>query len=363
MFYRLRRTFVAVPVSSEAVLFRSDTRSFRIDGAFASLLATRVLELVDGRTPVDEIAGRLGVPVAEFRQNLDALVGAGVLESSPSPLEDVAMDPRLNLIEALASSSVEAATRLAAARLVLFGLEGLGELVAEQLAAAGFRNLLLVDSGGPGRDAAVATRLRQRFPDVSSSAAGVDHLDRGRALQLARDKDLLIACWDRGFEAANHWVNRAAIELNVPAVFGAVGGLQAFAGPFVVPGMTACYMCSRMRAVAVSENYEEAMASEHFFDQLKSPGLAHREFFPTSLGILAGLLVTDVYKYVVLQYQPTLLGQIIEFDPLTLGLERHALLEQPQCPVCSKKKTTHVVIPAWRSSSVGETPARGRSSP
>jgi bacteriocin biosynthesis cyclodehydratase domain-containing protein len=127
--------------------------------------------------------------------------------------------------------------------------------------------------------------------------------------------------------------------------------------------MTACYMCSRMRAVAASENYEEAMATEHFFDQLKTPGLAHREFLATSLGVLAGILATDVYKYVVLQYQPALLGHVVEFDPMTLTLARHAVLEQPQCPVCSKKKTAHVVIPAWRSSSSTTPESGGGSAP
>ena len=242
----------------------------------------------------------------------------------------------------------------------MFGLEGLGELVAAELAEVGFRRLLLVDPF-EGRESAVVDTLRLRFPDTRFTVSGAETLDRASVLELARGFDLLISCWDRGYEAGNHWVNRACVELKIPAVFCHLGGIQAFAGPFVVPGMTACYMCSRMRAVAAAESATDAMATEQFFDRLKRPGLGHREFFRTSLSVLAGLLVTDAYKYVVLQYQPELLGQIVEFDPIRLTLDRHTLLEQPQCPVCAKKKTSHVIIPAWKSSAPA-SPVPGPSS-
>ena len=361
MFYRLRHTFVAVPLHGGALLFRSDTKSFKVEGAFASLLATELLPHLNGRTPVDEIANTFQLPAGALTQNLDALLEAGVLERGDTALPDETIDPRLTLAQALAARPEEVSARLANATISIFGLEGVGELVAEQLASLGFGRLTLVDPFAE-RERVVAERLQSRFDKPRITPAGAATLDREVVVDLARGSDVLIACWDKGYEAGNYWVNRASIELNVPALFCTIGGVQALAGPFVVPGMTACYMCAKMRSLATVEEFADAMAAERFFDNLKTPGFIHREFFASSLSILAGLLATDVYKYVVLQYQPALLGQIVEFDPMTLTLERHALLEQPQCPVCSKKKTSHVVIPAWRSSATNGTSPTDRSS-
>jgi bacteriocin biosynthesis cyclodehydratase domain-containing protein len=68
--------------------------------------------------------------------------------------------------------------------------------------------------------------------------------------------------------------------------------------------------------------------------------------------MVAAIIATDVYKYIVLQYQPALLGKVYEFDPISLSIEKHTVLEHPQCPVCAKKKRSHVIIPAWRNSSI-----------
>lgn len=349
MFYRLTRTFVAIPITKDKLLFKSDTRTFRVEGAFASMLSATILSKLDGRTSLDDLAQSIGVPAPDLRANLDTLVGAGALESSDSPLGEDTAAPGLNLVHALTTSDGQAERRIRTARIAIFGLEGIGELVAEQLAEMGFQRLCLVDPFDPRRDQALAERLDVRFPNRAFSVPESNALDRALVLEQARGSDLLISTWDRGYDSGNHWVNRASNELGVPAIFCAVGGMQSYAGPFVVPGMSACFMCSRMRAVAAADNYEEAMASEHFFDQLKRPGLRHREFFSSALSILAALIATDAYKYIVLQFQPALLGQIIEFDPLTLGLGHHVVLEHPQCPVCVQKKTSHVIIPAWQS--------------
>jgi bacteriocin biosynthesis cyclodehydratase domain-containing protein len=356
MFYRLRHTFVAVPLDDEAVLFRSDTRSFKVEGTFAALLSRQLLPHLTGRVALDDVARSVALPSAQLKEHLDALVSAGVLESSAREFQDIAIDPRLNLPQALATDPSEVARRLSTASIVIFGLDGVGEIVAEQIAMLGFERLRLADPAGAERERRTVERLQSRYPLVRFMTSPSGALDRARVLDLSRGADLLIACCDKEYEAGNHWVNRACVELNIPALFCRLGGVQAFGGPFVVPGMTACYMCAKMRSVATSESFEEAMACERFFDQRKQSGFTHREFFASSLSILAGLLATDAYKYVVLQYQPALLGQIIEFDPMGVTLERHTVLEQPQCPVCSKKKTSHVIIPAWRNSTAGPAP-------
>jgi bacteriocin biosynthesis cyclodehydratase domain-containing protein len=105
-----------------------------------------------------------------------------------------------------------------------------------------------------------------------------------------------------------------------------------------------------MRAVAAAEDYEEAMACERFLDQLKSPRHDCREFLLPAVSIMASMLAVEVFKFIVLSQQPALLGAIAAYDPFELSLQRHVVLEQPGCPVCSKKKNySRVNIPAWQN--------------
>jgi bacteriocin biosynthesis cyclodehydratase domain-containing protein len=163
-------------------------------------------------------------------------------------------------------------------------------------------------------------------------------------LESAHGFDLLVACWDQGFISGSHWVNRAAHALQVPALFCEIRGVQAFAGPFVFPGMTACFMCARMRAVAAAEDYEEAMACERFHDQFKSPDHSRREVLAPATATVASLLASEALRCLVLRQQPALAGKIIEYDPLELTLRHHALLEHPGCPVCSEKKNSRATV-------------------
>jgi bacteriocin biosynthesis cyclodehydratase domain-containing protein len=329
--------FVPVALSGNAVLFRSDTRSYKVEGTFAELLASRILPLLDGQSSLDQVAQSIDIPVSSLEPHLKTLTDAGVMESGDRPFAPADQEPSENLVESLGVKPDEARARLAHTQLAVFGLEGLGEIVVDQLLAAGFRQLLLVDPLAPERENLVAAKAGAAHGVSSLRVSGAARLDRNSVLELARDSHLLIACWDKGYESGNHWVNRASVELGIPALFCSLGGMHALAGPFVVPGATACYMCSRMRAVAAADNYEEAMATEQFFDALKQPSLSHREFFPTSRSLLASLVATEIFKFAVLQYQPALLGTVIEFDPITLDFTRHSILEQPHCPVCRKK--------------------------
>lgn len=363
MYYRLRRTFVPVALPGDALLFRSDTRAYKVEGSFAKLLARLLLPQLDGRTSVEQIAQSADVPASSLEEHLNTLVRAGVMESGRDPLSASDGDPRLNLVEALGVTANDAHVRLQETRIAIFGLEGVGEMVGEQLLIAGFRRLLLVDPAGSVPERAIASKLQARASASALNVSDMQTLDRAKVLELARASDLLIACWDKGYESGNHWVNRASVELAIPALFCSLGGIHALAGPFVVPGVTACYMCSRMRAVAAAENYEEAMATERFFDSCKQSSFAQREFLPTSLSLLASLLATEVFKFIVLKYQPALAGTVIELDPITLEFTRHAILEQPHCPVCRKKKLPRVTTPDSTSSSRSDQNGPDRCTP
>ncbi|HEV2842381.1 MAG TPA: TOMM precursor leader peptide-binding protein [Chthoniobacterales bacterium] len=364
MYYRLKATAIVVPLVEDGLLLKTDTVSIRMEGGFAQTLQSRILPALDGQLTVSEIARRLDLPTETLLENFDQLVDSGLFERSAEAFPSAQPNPRHNLLRALGMADGEIDRRLIAARIAVFGLERPGATVAEMLLSSGFRNLTLVDSfaatpldflpdelvESTSREELLATRLRGRHPEAKINLSGGNKLAREATAELARGHDLLIACWDQGFSSGNHWVNRASHALGIPAVFCELGGLQVLAGPFVVPGMTACYMCSRMRAVAAAENYGEAMACEQFLDQLKSPRHDCREFLPAAVSTMASLLVAESLKFIILNQQPALLGAIAEYDPFELSLKRHVVLEQPGCPVCSQKKNySRVNIPVWQN--------------
>ena len=364
MYYRLKATAIVVPLVEDGLLLKTDTVSIRMEGGFAQALQSRILPALDGQLTVSEIARRLDLPSKTLRENFDQLVDSGLFERSAEAFPSAPANPKHNLLRALGMADEEIDRRLLAARIAVFGLERPGAMVAETLLSSGFRNLSLVDPFAAqaldflpdelvesmSREELLATRLKRRHPGARIDLSNCGQVTREATAELARGYDLLVACWDQGFSSGNHWVNRASHVLGVPAVFCEVGGLKVLAGPFVVPGMTACFMCSRMRAVAAAENYEEAMACEQFLDQVKSPSYECREFLPPAVSTMASLLAAEAIKFIVMNQQPALLGAIAEYDPFELSLTRHLVLEQPACPVCSEKKNySRVNIPVWQN--------------
>jgi bacteriocin biosynthesis cyclodehydratase domain-containing protein len=364
MYYRLKATAIVVPLAEDGLLLKTDTVSIRVEGGFARALQNRILPALDGQLTVSELAKRLDLPAETLRENFEELVGSGLFERSAEAYQSARPEPRHNLLRALGMADEEIDRRLSVARVAVFGLERPGALVAETFLSAGFRHLSLIDAFAAkpldflpdelvesiSREELLKIRLSRRFPDVRIDLSNCAQLTREATVELARGHDLLIACWDQGFSSGNHWANRASHLLGIPVVFCEVGGLQALAGPFVVPGMTACYMCSRMRAVAAAEDYDEAMAYEQFLDQMKSPRYDSREFLLPAVSTVASILVAEAVKFIVLNQQPALLGAIAEYDPFELTLRRHVVLEQPGCPVCSEKKNySRVNIPVWRT--------------
>ncbi len=162
--------------------------------------------------------------------------------------------------------------------------------------------------------------------------------DRERVRALSEDCTLLIACWDRGFQAAHHWVNHAALAWSLPALFSEIRATTTLAGPLFIPGRSACWMCYRMRAIACEQDFDRAMAFEEHLDQKRQPGLAGRPILTALPLQLAAMLTLEALKCLIKFNPPTLVDKVLAFDGLLGATQSHAVLVKPYCPVCSKKK-------------------------
>lgn len=359
-FYSLAPGVDAVPLGNGQVLFRSDTLAIRLEGEAARLLAEQVLPLLDGQHPWAVVAAAVpGIDPADLRRHLDALVDAGVLRRGgalPAAV-DAARAPFLLLLESLGRPAGEARARLAALRVAIAGLEGPGAHLAAILAQCGVGHLTLIDpypcqagnlallpglapnAVGRPRQEALAAALRQALPDAPPNLElGPTPITRESLAALAPGYDLLVGCFDRGFSSAQHWLNRASLASGVPAIYAEARGHLAWAGPLVLPGATACYMCYRMRSIAGEEDFVTAMAYEEFLDGQKQPALHTRAVLPTLPPYLASLLAADILKVLLGLDRPALADKMLEFNGLTLATEVHPVLQHPDCPVCGVKK-------------------------
>ena len=162
-------------------------------------------------------------------------------------------------------------------------------------------------------------------------------MTRAEVAAIAAEVDLVVGCFDRGFAAANVWVNEAILERGIPALYGQLRTHVAVLGPLVLPGRTACYMCWRMRSIACADNFVEAMAYEEFLDRRRRPSLHERSVLPFLPELAASVLATQALVTLLGISTPALAGNILELNGLTLASEMHPLLQKPDCPACKKK--------------------------
>ena len=353
VYYQLAAGVDVVPLTEESVLFRSNTLAVKVEGSMAALLSARVLPLLDRPRSLDYLESQLGDVAGDLKQSLDSLVEARVLERSHEAANSQPDRPFAAFIENLGVKPSDAAERLLALRVGIFGLEAHGAHLALELARLGVGSCILADPF-PGRESdalllppaafrpgfmrqqSVADAIKSLAPSTTVTLAG--ELSRDSVREIAESANLLVGCFDRGYETAHHWINRAAIVTRTPALFAEISTHIATIGPCVLPNQAACYMCYRMRRVACEENYDEAMAYERFLNQANQPSLSSRATAPFLAAHVASVLACEIVKLVALTLPPTLAGRVLEFDALTLESRFHAVLRQPDCPVCGREK-------------------------
>lgn len=318
----------AVRLEDGAVLLKSDMVSCRLEGESAGIVADRLLPALAGWQPRAALEALLAdYPPDDVAAVLAELVAAGLVRERADAPEAGAQSPALDALAALTVDEGEAAARLAALRVGLFGLDRLGLIVGEALARAGVGTLLL---GDPARQDEAAAIL-QAGPRTRVRA-GPAALSREAVEALAAELDLMIVTFDRGFLAARHWVNRAALATGTPALFADLSLTEALVGPTLLPGKTACYMCFRMRHLATRDKFADVFALEQHLDERKDAAAA-RPLFPGLVESAAGLVLGEAMRLLA-GLMPALAGVVVRFDAFVPALERHRLLRQPDCPHC-----------------------------
>lgn len=224
--------------------------------------------------------------------------------------------------------------RLAAGRVMVAGLGGLGSIAAYYLTAAGVGYLKLIDRDrvtlenlnrqilytsadlDRPKPAAAAARLRRLNPHCRIEAVQTT-IEEGNAAALVSDCAVIFDATDN--RETRQVLNRVSVLHNVPFVYGGISGWEGMASTFI-PGSTACFGC------------------------LFPPGAQTAEPAPVpALGPTAGLIASiqclETLRLLI-GTPPQLAGRLLKFTGSTMKFHTLQIVRNPQCPICGDRTPT-----------------------
>jgi adenylyltransferase/sulfurtransferase len=240
----------------------------------------------------------------------------------------------------LAEVGAEGQKKLAAARVLIVGVGGLGAPAAMYLAAAGVGSLGLVDAdqidisnlqrqviydhADQGRDKVTraAARLQALNPDVHV-AAYPTRLTAANAVEIASPYDIIVDGSDNF--STKFLLNDLAYKLSKPLVYGSILRWEGQASVFWAPHGP-CYRCL----------FPEA-------PQAYVPSCAEAGVIGAMAGIIGSVQALEVVKLIVSGLQgplqgelEPLMGQLFHLRAQTMETRRLVLKKNPECSCCSK---------------------------
>lgn len=324
----------------------------------------RVVPLLDGRHTVEEIAANLaGVFTSqELKQGLELLCAHHILQDSePTQLPpelSSSLEPQLNFFYELGLDAAHVQQKLADSQVAVIGMGGPGATAAVSLAAAQvgaircfdalpiaapdpyLNYLFSAEDIGATRVDAVCRRIQALSPKTKVSAKANALETEASILQAIEGCDFVVCCLDPGLSAVIYRLNRVCLQAGIPWTSCAVSGFEGLLGPTIRPHETACHMCYSMRAVACSDNPDEAFSYLRFLDRRKRDDSGTRENLAFGSGIMGNMIGLEALKQLTGFAPPSALGHLIVVDFLQLTLQKHMVLRKPWCPVCFESKRT-----------------------
>ncbi|TLZ52091.1 MAG: HesA/MoeB/ThiF family protein [Methanobacteriota archaeon] len=236
-------------------------------------------------------------------------------------------------------------SKLAAKRVAIVGVGGLGALAAEILARAGVGRLALFDYDtveeanlnrlvyrtsqiGQPKVKALAAHLGDANPDAEVVSYPHD-VTTGRGyvgLMGELDKcDLVLGCVDTF--GVRLFLNGKCVAAKIPLIDGGASenGING-AVHVVIPGKTPCYRCNR-----------PALKQEQVTtDRRDVTGVCAFTSLPTTMAIVASLQCQEAFK-VLLKFGRV--APLLLYNGLDGTLERVDWKRDPKCPTCGRRKT------------------------
>lgn len=224
--------------------------------------------------------------------------------------------------------------KLTNAKVIIFGLGGLGSSASIYLAAAGVGHLVLVDF-----DKVDMSNLQRQILHSSNdigrykTESAKDHLlslnpnvkltliDRkledSELYEQVKKVDVVIDATDNF--TSRFMINKACVQAKKPLVSGAAIRFEAQVSVFDPREKTSpCYRC----LYGEQDITDETCTANGVISPL--------------LGIVGSIQAIETMK-LIMEIGQTLIGRLILFDAMTMEWHQARLAKDPECPVCSNK--------------------------
>ncbi|MEN9867761.1 MAG: hypothetical protein RL748_3351, partial [Pseudomonadota bacterium] len=142
---------------------------------------------------------------------------------------------------------------------------------------------------------------------------------------------------------AQFWLRKASEYIDVhavPALFGALDGLESWIGPLVLPGNSSCWNCLRLRRLGTA--HQPSIAHELDKVAIDSQQTSRARSLLSPMAVLAGQQLSMEVLKLLLRYTPsTLAGQVRVNNLVTGESADHAIIPMPWCEVCGHHHHHH----------------------
>jgi bacteriocin biosynthesis cyclodehydratase domain-containing protein len=259
-------------------------------------------------------------------------------------------------------SASQCQEQLAAARIAVLGVGGLGGWSALNLACCGVGEMLLVDFDqvelsnlnrqvlytehdiGRLKAEAAAERL-SAFNSAMRVEARVQKLDSEAAVaETIAGYDVVIDACDWPAHDIEHWINSACFAARIPFIAMSHFPPIARVGPMYVPGVTGCFECQEAGYRRTYPLFDVAMEQQRGHS---SPAAT----LGPACSLIGGQVGLDVMHELTGLALPSTLGVGHIYDLRTMEVEREPVVPEPGCPVCGD-------LPSSSPPARGNHPAR-----
>ncbi len=249
------------------------------------------------------------------------------------------------------------AETLAAARVLIVGLQPWGATAAGALAAAGVGTLHVLDDClvsaddavlvpgwdehyvGRSRCSALAEGLSRSAPWTELAWGPIDLDQQGNLVIPAGNWDLAVGSTTADDVAVLLGLARTAHQHSIRSLTIHLHGLEAVVGPAVIPGETACWNCAQQRQLAAAS--DPAAAREVHRSLLTRHAARPRApMYPVpSASLLGSLAALEVIKLLTGYTRARIIGRILVQHLVSLETSYHTVVRLPWCGVCGGETT------------------------
>lgn len=243
----------------------------------------------------------------------------------------------------------ECQERLAASRVVIFGVGGLGGWAAWSLACCGVGEMLLIDGDrveasnlnrqilfsetdvGRLKVEMAAARLRSFNPAAQMNVIGERLGSEAEIAAAIEGYDFVVDAADWPAHDVERWANSACFAAGIPYITMSHFPPVARVGPLYVPGETGCFACQ-----------ETAYRREYPLFDIAVEQRRAKPSPAATLGPACGLIGSqigmEVMHHLTGLAPPSTLGVAHIYDLRTMEVRREPVVPEPGCPICGEMR-------------------------